>query len=156
MRRCFPAICLGCLATLLLMPAGAQTVSPCDWRARADVLAEPWEKNSRTFSNGAVRVALLDMIEPAAAALHLLVLSPPEGPLGERQCRIVSLEGSRGFASLDLAKLRARYDPVVGLVLKLPAGAHDGISALTRRGVLSVTINQTSGAVKARFEERVE
>ena len=49
----------------LSAPAAAQSLSDCDWRASAWLLAEPWEANSRTFANGDVRIALIDAIEQA-------------------------------------------------------------------------------------------
>ena len=79
---------------------GAQSVSNCDWRARADAIAEPWEVNTRTYANGAVRVAMLDTIEPGAGALHLLVMAPPYDDLGLRKCDVVSFDGGIGFAGM--------------------------------------------------------
>ena len=64
-------------AAAMAGPAVAQQVRDCDWLASAWNLAEPWEENTRTFANGAVRLALLDAIEPGAVPFHLLVLSPP-------------------------------------------------------------------------------
>ena len=93
---------LGALAT----PAAAQEAVPCDWAARADGIVEPWEDNTATFANGAVRLALIDTVEPAAGAFHLLILSPPLGELGERQCRTLGI-GGMGFAGLDFASLQA-------------------------------------------------
>ena len=64
-------------AALLSGTAVAQEVWECDWRNTASSIFEPWEEFTRTFANGAVRIAVIDMVEPGGAPLHLLVLSPP-------------------------------------------------------------------------------
>jgi len=127
----------------------AQSVTDCDQRARADAIVEPWEKNSRSFANGAVRVALLDSIEPAAGALHVLVLSPPLDQMGARQCRIVSVDGALGFSALDFAAMRASYDPARGLTLRMPGMAFSPADGVAHPIRLSVTINQATGEVGA-------
>jgi hypothetical protein len=45
-----------------------------------DIL-EPWEDYVSTFSNGAVRVAIIDLVEPSVAAYKLLVMSRPYNEL---------------------------------------------------------------------------
>ena len=143
----------GIVATILLTTAGlaqpalAQEVAECDWRAAAQMISEPWEDFSRSFANGAVRVAMLDAIEPAAGVLHLLVLSPPLDQLGGRQCRVVSLAGGIGFAGIDFAALEAGYDPARGLTLALAVTIFDGADFVPRW--LDVTINQASGSITA-------
>lgn len=138
------------LAILLALtaPAVAQEVGDCDWKAGADVVAEPWDVNSRTFSNGAVRLALIDTIEPAALPFHLLVLSPPYDDVGARQCRVVSYQGGMGFYDIDFTALTANYDPAVGLIFDLPVQiwVSDG-NIVVRR--LHVTLNQASGKITA-------
>ncbi|CAN0606350.1 unnamed protein product, partial [Ectocarpus sp. 12 AP-2014] len=93
------------LATLALSsgtfvsPSLAQSVGDCDWRASAQALVEPWDapENTRTFANGDVRLAIIDTIEPAAGAFHLIILSPPYDEVGGRQCQVVSTNSSVGF-----------------------------------------------------------
>ena len=134
----------------LALPATGQTVSDaCDWRASPVNIAEPWEANSRTFADGAIRIALLDTEEPACCAFHLLILSPSgsdEGP-GWRQCHIVTdtAEGL-GFMSIDFSAIAASYDPARGLRLDVPFLRYtdDGIG---HPGSLSVRINQSTGSV---------
>jgi hypothetical protein len=136
-----------CLAALALalgpLPAAAQavSVSECDWRARADALVEPWQAHSRTFSEGRVRLAMLDTIEPAQGWAHLLVLSPPYDELGGRQCRVIG-----GFAGLDWESLTASYDPARGLLFALEVAVADP-GGTPRARVLHVTLNQASGAI---------
>jgi hypothetical protein len=139
---------LAILLALAAAPAMAQEVGDCDWRARADAVAEPWELNSRTFSNGAVRLALIDTIEPAAMPFHLLVLSPPYDEVGGRQCSVVSYQGGMGFYDIDFAALEAAYDPAVGLIFDLPVQiwVSDG-NIVVRR--LHVTLNQATGGITA-------
>lgn len=136
------------LVALSPLPAVAQQsadVLPCDWQARADAIVEPWEANTRTFSNGKTRLALLDTIEPAAGWAWLLVLSPPNDELGGRQCRVVGLNGM-GFAGMDFAQLASGYDPSVGLTFAVPVQvmAPDGRMWWQ---TLSVTLNQATGAL---------
>lgn len=144
---------LATLATLVCAtPLFAQSVSDCDWRARADAIPEPWEDYSRAFANGAVRVALLDGIEPAAAAFHLLILHPPYMELGERQCHIVSFDDRIGYAALYFTELEAGYDPARGLTVDMPGMLYlpdDGFSNSLR---LFVTINQATGEITASHE----
>lgn len=138
---------LACLALTLPGAAAAQTVSGCDWRASAQAIAEPWEANSRTFSNGAVRLAVLDTVEPAAGALHLLILSPPYSEPGDRQCRVISRDGTMGWAAMYFEDLTARYDPAVGLIFDLPVQIYLPEDSFTNSAVLRITLNQASGEI---------
>ena len=138
-------------ALALATPALAQEVIDCDWRAQAPSIAEPWEANSRTFANGHVRLALLDVIEPAFGGFHLLVLSPPRDELGFRQCRIVTFEDSLGFAGVSFEALKAGYDPATGLSFTLPVRTHDGQGGYTAR-TLYLTLDQSDGVITTRLE----
>lgn len=137
-------------ALLTALPAAAQTVSDaCDWRASPVNIAEPWEAHSRSFANGAIRIALLDTEEPACCAFHLLVLSPPgsdEGP-GWRQCHIVTdtAEG-QGFMTIDFPAITASYDPARGLRLDVPFRRYSD-DGRGQPGSLAVRINQATGSV---------
>ncbi len=140
------------IAALPLM-AQAQEVTPCDWRASAAAVVEPWDENARTFANGAVRLALLDTIEPAAAAFHILVLSPPFDEVGGRQCRIISADtlGS-GFEAINFAELEADYEPSTGLLFMLPARVYDPEDGPAKMGRLSFALNQATGEIATLFE----
>ena len=127
----------------------AQTVSDCDWRASAHALVEPWDINSRTFSNGQTRLALTDTIEPAAGSYHLVVLSPPYDELGGRQCKVISLDGSIGFAGVNFGALNAAYDPSQGLLFDLPVEVFDAPSGAFLPNWLSLTVNQATGRIDA-------
>ncbi|WP_108858278.1 hypothetical protein [Aliiroseovarius pelagivivens] len=138
---------IACLPLLFGTPALAQSVSECDWRAGAAVIAEPWPDNTRTYSNGKVRLAVLDTIEPAAAAFHLLVLSPPYSEVGDRQCRVVSLDGALGFSGMDISKIESDYDPARGLMFTLPAGLYNPETGGSNWRQLSITLNQATGQI---------
>ena len=113
-------------------------------------IAEPWEKNIRSFSNGSIRVALLDTGgEPVCWSMHLLVLNPGGGNDGGdeyRACHIVNNEGGMGFVAIDFAKLAAAYDPKKGLLLSFPYELYnDGNPG--KKGVAKVRVNSKTGAV---------
>lgn len=143
------AVLLGALA----QTAAAETVQACDdARSNAWNIAEPWETSTRLFANGAVRLTVMDTVEPAAAAFHLLVLSPPLDELGGRQCRVVSLDGATGFASLTLSDTAATYDPAKGLTISVPAKRYLPDTGEFGAATLIVTINQSTGAISAQLE----
>lgn len=143
------------LLSLLAAPAIAQEPSwsgagmvPCDELAGAEFIAEPWEENSATFANGDIRVALLDGIEPAAAAYRLLILSPPYDEVGGRQCRMVGIPGGHGYGAIEFAARHASYDPETGLTLILPARQPDPDPAGDDGWFqLAVRINQQTGEI---------
>ena len=141
------------LATLLAAaPAAAQQVRPCDWRASVENIAEPWQDNTRVFANGAVRLAVLDTIEPAAGAFWLLILSPPYDTLGGRTCQMVGQAQGAGFAALSLGGMEAAYDPAMGLILGFPVRVYDQATAGFYDDWMTVIVNQASGRVVAGFQ----
>ncbi|ARJ69464.1 hypothetical protein [Paracoccus contaminans] len=137
-------------AALAPLSGHAAAVRQCDGTASAWNLAEPWEQHSASYAQGAIRVAVLDTIEPAGAPVQLLVLAPPLDEIGARRCRIVSLsaEGS-GFYDLDFPGRKGSYDPARGLTLTIPAKRFDPRSGQGRPATLTVTIDQNSGAIAA-------
>ena len=140
-------------ALLLAAPAAAQSVGDCGDLTLAQYLPEPWEDHTATYAEGQIRVAVLDTMEPAAAAMHLLVISPPLDDAGGRQCKLVSLSGGAGqpsgFLNIDFGAREARYDPARGLVLAMPVEAFSPDKAVGNQGELTVTVNQSSGEVTA-------
>ncbi len=132
-------------ASLLAAPVAAQDVFDCDWQSSARNIAEPWEENTRTFSNGKTRLALMDTVEPAGGAFWLLVLSPPYDELGGRQCKVVGHNGI-GFTWLDFSQLRSSYDPSRGLTFTLPGQLYgDGVNNIDI--TVSITLNQATGEI---------
>ena len=137
------------IASLLATPAAAQQVIPCDWIARADAIVEPWEDHTATFANGKVRLALMDVIEPAAGASHILILSPPYDEIGNRQCRTLGLTPGIGFNGMDWDSLRAAYDPAVGLMFEIHVEVYNG--EYSERHILNFTLNQATGEIRTRL-----
>lgn len=137
------------LAMALHGPAAAQVVSDCDWRASLAALPEPWDSHTRTFANGAVRLAVSDVIEPAAGAFYMVVLSPPYDELGGRQCKVIGATPDTGFGLLDFGSLQASYDPAVGLLFRVDASVYQGDLGSFRDVVLNFSVNQATGEVRA-------
>lgn len=141
-----------CTLPLVLLPALAAaqetivTVQDCDWQASARNIVEPWEAHSRTFSNGKTRLALMDTIEPAAGWAWMLVLSPPYSELGDRQCKVIGLNGM-GFAGMEFGALTADYDPATGLTFTVPVSVYDPATAMPGAATLRFTLNQATGAI---------
>ena len=117
------------------------------------VIAEPWVDNTRTFANGAVRVAQIDAGEPAAGPVHLLVLSPDTEDEPWRHCAVVSFQDTFGFYDMDFAALAARYDPAIGLSFGIPVEIWLGDGNILARD-LSVTLNQATAKVTAELSPR--
>lgn len=140
---------LAALAVAAALPAAAQNVTECNTRASARFLAEPWEENTATFAEGAVRIAVIDMMEPAGAPAYLMVLSPPRNEIGERQCRIIEAEPHFGFYSLDVQNVLADYDPATGLTLRIPVTDYGDGGETPAPFPLTLTINQATGEITA-------
>jgi len=141
------------LAVLLATgAAGAQAVSDdCDWIASPANIVEPWVDHSRSFANGAIRIALLDTSgEPVCCSMHLLILSPSVGEEGPayRQCHILSDRAQGvGFHDIDFAGIAASYDPALGLRLEVPVWRYTDGRDRGRPGQVAVRINQATGSV---------
>jgi hypothetical protein len=123
-------------------PAAAQTVSDCSGgQVSAMSILEPWEEYSRTFSNGTVRVAIVDLIEPAAAAYQLLVMFPPYNEVGERMSCAVLGMGNYGFGRIGIDEIQSSDEAATDLTISVPVSANGYQSAL------SATINQSEGTI---------
>ncbi|PRY24141.1 hypothetical protein CLV78_1035 [Aliiruegeria haliotis] len=141
---------------LSISPAHAVDVRAChaapDHLTRAWNIAEPWEAETRTYANGAVRLAVIDTIEPALGAFHLMILSPPFGPAGSRTCTLVSANAPGiGFAGLSLEGIEARYDPAAGLSFVVSARRPDPATGGTFPDRLTLLLNQATGTVTVGF-----
>ena len=149
--RVVRAVCAASMAVVGPVGAGfAQEVLECDWRSSARNLVEPWEDNTQTYSNGAVRLALLDLGEPAVAAMYVLVISPPYDELGTPQCRVIGWVDGLGFGAVYLKELRADYDPSRGLTFTIPAMLvlEDGFSNPVE---VIATLNQATGDISTEL-----
>ncbi len=148
--RSFVVAAAALLATAL--PAAAVQVRECDYAADIRSIAEPWEKNTRAFYNGMVRVAVSDTGgEPVCCSMHLIILMPDrsnavEGMDEGRVCRIVGDKDGMGFVGIDFQRLRTRYDAGRGLLIEFPYQLYvDGIR--NRSGVGRVRVNIDKGTV---------
>ena len=144
---------LGLLAVLAMTaPAAAVVVRSCDDGNNTAVvtnIVEPWEKNSKTFYKGQVRVALLDTGgEPACCSLHLLVMSPgaatDEPPY--QDCHVISEHDNFGFGNIDFDKLSAAYDPKKGLLLTFGYIVSNG-DDVQKPGTAKIRLNLAKGTV---------
>ena len=146
----FAAALLALTPAVAPAPAPAQVIEECGWVGSPANIVEPWQAHSRTYANGAIRIALLDTEEPVCCAAHLLVLSPSgqdEGP-GYRQCHVVSdRDGGLGFNLIDFDAIASSYDPALGLRLDVPFWRYTDGRDRGRPGALALRINQASGAV---------
>lgn len=139
------------LAILALTTAPALAeVTPCGDSTRADVIAEPWEDNSASYSNGKIRIAVLDYTEPAATAWKLLILSPPYDEVGYRQCRVVEISKNVGFYGFRFGERKADYDSETGLTLTLPAATYNPETGEPDWRNVTVTINQQTGEITTK------
>ncbi len=138
----------GVLTAALLTGSAAmsQEVQSCEYVTQLGNLAEPWEQSIRSFANGQVRVALLDTLEPAAAAMYLAIYSPPWDEVGDRQCRVIAQDGA-GFGRIDFHMLEAGYDPATGLTLAMPVGVYVPGQMHFDPNMLYVTVNQSTGEI---------
>ncbi len=143
-------IFLALLATAA--PAAAVVVRSCDDGNNTAVvtnIVEPWEKNSKTFYKGQVRVALLDTGgEPACCSLHLLVISPgaaTDEP-AYQTCHVISDHANFGFGNIDFAKLSAAYDPKKGLLITFPFIVSNGDDE-QKPGIAKLRVNIAKGTV---------
>lgn len=123
---------------LLAAPLHAQQVGTIDtWQANARNV--DWSEPSRTFANGAIRLILLDTVEPGAAAYHLMVTFPDvEGQYLD--CRLISAVDGLGFASLAPSRALAKYDATRGLTVTVPGLTVEGDAIL-----LTFTVNRATG-----------
>lgn len=138
------------VAFAAVTPALAVEVRECDWAASVQTIAEPWEKNTKSFYQGQVRVASIDTGgEPVCCSAQLLILIPDsrEGA-GGRICRLAADTGTTGYESIVFAKISTRYDAGRGLLISFPFTRYvDGVSH--KYGVGRVRVNLARATVTA-------
>ncbi len=140
------------IAVLFVSTSHAQSLNGCDWLSSAANIWEPWEDNTKTYANGAIRIAKIGTDDPACCTAHLLILSPGEpGPPGWiRSCNILSSSNGLGFNEVFLEDITTSYDPAKGLLLSVPIGFYDPENAYTDPDLfqtINVRINQATGTV---------
>ncbi|MEQ1755617.1 MAG: hypothetical protein ABL973_15965 [Micropepsaceae bacterium] len=140
------------LMALSALQAGAANVRECtDFEANVQSLAEPWERNTKVFLNGAVRIAMVDTGgEPVCCSTHLLVLAENKSDEHEgRLCGIISNQGNAGFEWIEFAKIQASYNPASGLNLVVPVKFYvDGLKQ--KFGSFRVNVNTQRGVITAK------
>jgi len=146
---------LSILALMLFsVSANATVVGECGMLNSIDLIQEPWEKNTKTFYNGKVRVAAIDTQgEPACCSSHLVLLVPQNDEIGSVSCFVVSqvrYDSSEpsylGFQSVSVAGITSKYEAGKGLLLSVPFTTYiDGIDS--NRGRAKVRINLQKGTV---------
>lgn len=144
---------LAVAAAALPFSVQAQEISECGWVANPANILEPWSEFSRSFANGAIRIAVLDTAgEPVCCATHLLIIAPsaPDNGPVYRQCFVASARGSMGFYDIDFKGITASYDPARGLLLSVPVSYyHDGVGT-GAPGIpdqIEIRIDQLTGTV---------
>ncbi|HXC56000.1 MAG TPA: hypothetical protein VNU97_11950 [Rhizomicrobium sp.] len=147
-------ILIGLAALLVFVaPAAAVSVTDCssdEATASTVNIAEPWEKNSKAFYNGNVRVALIDTGgEPACCSVHLLVLSPAGGQDEPeyRACHLINDHEGMGFVGIDFAKIAASYDAKKGLLITFPFGLYNDGDKPAKPGIAKIRVNTAKGTV---------
>ena len=126
MKTVLPALLAAGAATLALAAAqpaaAAPTVADCTDYAMSTFVMEPWEKSTRTFYNGQVRVVLTDTDgEPACCSTWLVVIFPnADDELGGRTCRMVGSGPGLGWTGVNLAGIKSSYSASSGLTLSVP------------------------------------
>ena len=142
------------LATLLASTAFAQQVQPCfdgariPYRASAEAIAEPWAKNTRSFADGKVRIAVMDTGEPAYGAYYLMVMYWAGGDGALRTCELIS-QGEVGFVGITLEGMEATYKAELGLVLKVPTTFYNSVNDEFEEGAIEVLIDRAANRVEA-------
>lgn len=133
--------------------ATAQALSDCDdWRSSILGIAEPWEANTKTFTEDTVRMTIMDVGEPVAGSYRLLILTPPTADNPDaRQCQVLSLDADLGFAGLSFDGMTNSTDPT-GLTVVIPAKRWVAETDTYIDAKLSVTVNATDGAIAASLE----
>jgi hypothetical protein len=136
-------------ALALAASANAVTVRDCDGTTdSARNISEPWEKNTRQYYNKLVRVTVLDTGgEPVCCSSHLMVTYPSAGqdePVYS-ECKLVSMNDSAGFLSIDFTKLAAKYDPKIGLTMSFPYTTYNPDNDNHPKGVAKLRLNLKKG-----------
>ncbi len=136
--------------------ATAQQIDPCDSFGLDKSAASSAILDQRSFAQGAVTLALLDLGQPEAGNLYLMLQTPPNDATGNPQCRIVSWRQGQGFAQLEFSDLKSAYDPARGLTLSV-----SGLFVLLEEGfsnsiLMHLTINQATGGITTESELGLE
>jgi len=143
------------LALVLSGPLAAQQVQPCEsggvfpYETTALAIAEPWEANTRSFSEGQVRLTVMDTYEPALGALYLMVIFEPLDRAADfRTCVLVS-NGFMGFPNMTLDGLQARELEGQGMMFLVPTTFYNPTDDEFEYGNLEVVVDRLALSVTA-------
>ena len=145
-----PRYALFLTAALTASPAAAQTTVPCEGLIDITQITEPWERYSRSYAEGAIRVFEAYLAPTMAAGAVIGVIHPvPGDPYPIRTCTVVlhANPDSPYFAEAMIAEATASYDPARGLTVRVPVSFPDFAQPIP---AVEITINQATGEVTAR------
>lgn len=132
-------------ATLALSaPAQAFVAAPCGPEFTPLTITEPWEENSQTFANGAIRIFEIFIDPNVASGAALGILHPSLSDDNYRTCTaIYGGTEFRFFGQAFVAEATAVYDANVGLIITLPVVFVNSPD----RVMLRFAVNQATGVV---------
>lgn len=133
------------VATLALSTqVQAFVTAPCGPEFTPLTITEPWEENTQTFANGAIRIfeIFIDPNVASGAALGILHPNPPGSDSYSTCTAIYAGNEFRYFGQAFVAEATAVYDASVGLIITIPIGFVDG-----NRRMLRFAVNQATGVV---------
>ncbi|MEJ6395667.1 hypothetical protein V8J82_20580 [Gymnodinialimonas sp. 2305UL16-5] len=142
----FSVAVLGAVS-LFAYGAEAAVVGECDPYVSVTNLSEPWETYSRTYADGAIRVAEAYVSPTAAAGAAIVVLHPNGGVEDYEMFRICTAiyagPGPTFFAEAMISEATAAYDPSAGLTISVPVRFPDG----NLSQIVTFSVNQATGTV---------
>ncbi|WP_341863480.1 hypothetical protein [Gymnodinialimonas sp. 57CJ19] len=136
---------IGAATLAFSAPAQAFITAPCGPEFTPLTITEPWEENSQTFANGAIRIfeMFIDPNVASGAALGILHPLPAMDGGPYRTCTAIYAGPEfRFFGQAHVAEATAVYDASVGLIVTLPVSFVDGSRVLLR-----FAVNQATGVV---------
>lgn len=157
---------LGWLGTLLIFivtvtyaDQHSLQIDGCDSRSvslgQAAYLLEPWDEHSKEISDQ-VRLATLRSADLGHQEYYLLILGKTpvfEHDPGPRQCRVITFEGSNGFARIDMSgvitkQVEHRGKQVLSFSVPVAIVQQDESE---REVILLVNFDTENGNTTARF-----
>lgn len=156
--RCAPVLLTAALLAaagpaLAFDPAVPAAALACPNDMSLDAIVEPWEENTASYDEGRIRLALIDLIEPAAAAFQLVILHPPRDEVGGRQCHLIAPHEYVGFPDIAFDRREADEDPESGLIISLPIRITPGESPEDGWTLMAITINHQTGEIRYQGAE---
>lgn len=137
---------------LVFVASAAQCaeVGECGELNRIENLVDP----VKSYADGAIKLAHVNIEEPVCCASHLLVIT--QNDAASQQCFAVSQtaagndNGPRGYSSIDLSKVRSSYDPKLGRLFRVTFYEYDD-GKRTKPQVVNIRVD-LSGEGSVRVE----